>query len=97
MVLMRKGDTVEYVPDAFIDAYKMDGFVIEGEETNPAYLTDDGTADKSDSSSESSKDTEKFICPTCGKEYTRKVNLDKHIAECHPDEPEGSHAGSEEE
>lgn len=28
---------------------------------------------------------EKYTCPICGKEYKTQENLDKHIAEKHPD------------
>lgn len=28
---------------------------------------------------------EKYTCPICGKEYKTQENLDKHIADKHPD------------
>lgn len=33
------------------------------------------------------KETPKFICPVCGKEYRRETDLKKHVEKEHPDPP----------
>lgn len=89
MVLMMKGNTAEYVPDAFVDEYHKLGFKIVGEEATAGNggVDPDGegkTEGKADDGSSENADEEgKFVCPHCGKEYAKQVNLDKHIAEKH--------------
>lgn len=92
MVLMRKGDTAEYVPDAFIEDYRKNGYKVDGEDDTVNGSADpngDGDPDAEtegeadDANSEDAEETGKFVCPHCGKEYEKQVNLDKHIAEKH--------------
>lgn len=93
MVLMRKGNTSEYVPDVFVEAYRENGYKVDGEDdvvVNSVINPDNGDAvDEGDTDefAEASKDfvpeKPKFVCPHCSKEYATQANLDKHIAEKH--------------
>ena len=78
MVLMRKGDVTEYVPDVFVEAYRNDGYTVDGESVEEVSNVE--TPEDAEESAE-----EKFVCPHCGKEYKTEANLVKHIAEKHAD------------
>lgn len=78
MVLMKKGNIPEFVPDCFVANYRKNGYIVVGEEVTPD--TDDEPVNDENPADE---DTDKFICPHCGREYKSEANLEKHIAEKH--------------
>ena len=84
MVLMRKNGVCRYVPDACVPAFKADGFTVDGEESE-ATVKVAKAAPAEQKKEEAVKETrsEAFVCPHCGKEYAKEVNLVKHIAEKH--------------
>lgn len=79
MVLMRKGETTEYVPDCFIENYRKNGFIVDGEETTTVAPPEDNAVE----GGEDVNDANEFTCPHCGKEYKTAANLEKHIAKEH--------------
>lgn len=85
MILMRKGDAVEYVPDVFVDTYRKSGYVVDDEEVIDTASTGDESADDATTNADDAVEgnEDKFICTHCNKEYKSKANLDKHIAEKH--------------
>lgn len=79
MVLMRKGEVTEYVPDCFIDDYRKNGYIVDGEEAATVAPPEDDTAEGDGDVS----NADEFTCPHCGKEYKTAANLEKHIAKEH--------------
>ncbi len=79
MVLMRKGEATKYVPDCFIESYRKNGYIVDGEEATVVAPSEDVVTDDGKDVS----DAEEFACPHCGKEYKTAANLEKHIAKEH--------------
>ena len=106
MVLMKRDGVSKWVPDVFVNAYRSEGYVIDGEREqvrpvhalvteNPSSIAKEPehVADEHESVIPTEEEPEVvvannvtatgFVCPHCGKEYTRKAYLDKHIGEKH--------------
>ena len=56
----------------------------EGSNDEPSYPPEDGEV-KESSETEEYEQTEKCVCPYCGKEYSNSGNLKRHIAKAHPE------------
>lgn len=79
MVLMRKDNITEYVPDCFIESYRKNGYIVDGEVATVVAPPEDDATDNDENVS----DAAEFACPHCGKEYKTAANLEKHIAKEH--------------
>ena len=96
MKLMKRDTETTYVPDCFISAYKTLGYSVVGEEesapTAPPQIEQEQDVEEAsaevleETSAEEIQEAPEqvvFACPFCGKIYSRKANLDRHIADKH--------------
>lgn len=81
MILMEKDCQKKFVFDCFIPRYRADGWRAEGEaddvQTSPE-------APPEQAADETAEQT--FICPHCGKEYSKEASLKTHIRRSHAEE-----------
>lgn len=99
MILMEKDGQKKFVFDCFIPRYRADGWKAEGEaddvqtspEAPPEQAADetaatDGTTEEAETEPEQAADEtaeQTFICPHCGKEYSKEASLKTHIRRSH--------------
>lgn len=100
MKRMRKDGRWAYVPDVFVDYYRSQGYVAEGDEPPSVVIPPEGVTEEEltggtepaageeepeDPTAEEAGD-DSFVCPECGKVYQTKSGLTQHMKKAHPEE-----------
>lgn len=87
MLLMKKEGKVQYVPDAFVSAYRERGWVPADEPEHvdiPEPVAEvERVAKVEEPVQKEQKPTPSNVCPFCGKQYATEANLKKHIEAKH--------------
>lgn len=85
MKKMYKGTDVQYVPDCNVALFRANGYAVEGE-LPPQNTTSMGTGGENNGQENGDAETDKLVCPFCGKKYASQATLDRHIKEKHSQE-----------
>lgn len=82
MILMVKDGEKRYIPDVAVGAYRSLGWKGDGE---PEPVAEEVVSDAPGEVVEDDV-AEKFTCDHCGKEFSSKAALTKHMKKGHPEE-----------
>ena len=91
MIKMQKGDDVRFVFDFAVEHYKSKGYAPVSKDAPKVAVRHEEPVEEAPKDEVAEvvdyepDESGKYVCPYCGKDYSTKANLVKHIESKHPD------------